>query len=116
YYIDRSVNHKTRDKDSYKVEQTTKDGERILHTLESPPGFRQGQTVTGKVDWDRRHRLMRMHTAGHLLSALFYSRGNCRITGNQLDVYRSRMDFNLESFNRSQIRTFVYDGNRLLSK
>jgi len=58
---------------------------------------------------------MRMHTAGHLLSALFYSRGNCRITGNQIDVDRSRMDFNLESFNRSQIETFVDDGNRLIS-
>lgn len=101
--------------DGVKVVETTKDGERILHTLESPPGFRQGQTVTGKVDWDRRHRLMRMHTAGHLLSALFYSRANCRITGNQIDVDRSRMDFNLESFDRSQIETFVDDGNRLIS-
>jgi len=99
----------------FKVVETTKDGERILHTLESPLGFHQGQTVTGKVDWDRRHRLMRMHTAGHLLSALFYSRANCRITGNQIDVDRSRMDFNLESFDRSQIETFVDEGNRLIS-
>jgi len=101
--------------DGVKVVETTKDGERILHTLESPPGFHQGQTVTGKVDWDRRHRLMRMHTAGHLLSALFYSRANCRITGNQIDVDRSRMDLNLESFDRSQIETFVDEGNRLIS-
>ncbi len=73
-----------------------------------------GQSVTGKVDWDRRHRLMRMHTAGHLLSALFYSRANCRITGNQIDVDRSRMDFNLEVFDRSQIQTFVDEGNQLI--
>src|SRR5213079_3696267 len=98
------------------VVETTKDGERILHTLESPPGFRQGQTVTGKVDWDRRHRLMRMHTAGHLLSSLFYSKANCRITGNQIDVDRSRMDFDLESFDRSQIEGYVAEANELIRK
>ena len=58
--------------------------------------------------------MMRMHTAGHLLSALFYSRANCRITGNQIDVDRSRMDFNLEAFDRSQIETFVDEGNKLI--
>jgi len=65
-----------------KVVETTKEGDRILHTLESSTGLEVGQTVTGKIDWDRRHRLMRMHTAGHLLSALFY-KTNCRITGNR---------------------------------
>src|SRR5213594_4807111 len=85
-----------------KVVETSKDGDKILHTLESPASFGVGQTVAGRVDWERRHRLMRMHTAGHLLSSLFYSRANCRITGNQIDVDRSRMDFDLESFDRSQ--------------
>ncbi len=98
-----------------KVVETTKDADRILHTLEAQPSFQTGQTLNGKVDWDRRHRLMRMHTAGHLLSALFYSRANCRITGNQIDVDRSRMDFDLEAFDRSQIEKFVEEGNRLIS-
>jgi misacylated tRNA(Ala) deacylase len=98
-----------------KVTETAKDGDSILHTLESQPTFHQGQTLTGKVDWDRRHRLMRMHTAGHLLSALFYSRANCRITGNQIDVERSRMDFDLEEFDRSKIESYVEEGNKLIS-
>src|SRR5260370_28366528 len=50
-----------------KVVETSKDGNKILHTLESPASLAAGQTVTGRIDWDRRHRLMRMHTAGHLL-------------------------------------------------
>lgn len=97
-----------------KVVETTKEGDRIYHSLDVPPGFQLGQAVSGKIDWDRRHRLMRMHTAGHLLSALFYSRANCRITGNQIDVDRSRMDFNLEEFDRSKIETFVDEGNSLI--
>jgi len=98
-----------------KVVETSKEGDKILHTLESPANFAIGQTVTGKVDWDRRHRLMRMHTAGHLLSALFYSGDKCLITGNQIDVDRSRMDFSLEVFDRSQIEGFVKEANKLIA-
>jgi len=98
-----------------KVVETSKEGDKILHTLESPANFAIGQMVTGKVDWDRRHRLMRMHTAGHLLSALFYSGAKCLITGNQIDVDRSRMDFSLEVFDRSQIESFVKEANKLIT-
>ena len=98
-----------------KVVETSKEGDMILHTLESPARFAVGQAVTGRIDWDRRHRLMRMHTAGHLLSALFYSGAKCLITGNQIDVDRSRMDFSLEVFDRSQIEGFVKEANKLIT-
>ena len=101
--------------DGMKVVETSKNGDKILHTLESPASFAVGQTVTGRIDWDRRHRLMRMHTAGHLLSALFYSGAKCLITGNQIDVDRSRMDFSLEVFDRSQIEGFVREANKLIT-
>ena len=100
--------------DGTKVVETSKDGDKILHTLKSSAGFTVGQTVTGKIDWDRRHRLMRMHTAGHLLSALFYSGAKCLITGNQIDVEKSRMDFSLEVFDRTQIEGFVKEANKLI--
>lgn len=98
-----------------KVVETSKDGDKILHTLESPASFDVGQTVNGHIDWERRHRLMRMHTAGHLLSALFFSGAKCLITGNQIDVDRSRMDFSLEIFDRTQIEGFVKEANKLIS-
>lgn len=99
-----------------RVVETTKAEEKIVHTLESPPGFKTGDTVTGVVDWQRRHKLMRMHTSGHLLSALFFKRAKCLITGNQIDFERSRMDFNLEAFDRAQIEGFVDEANRLIRK
>ncbi|HEX4920533.1 MAG TPA: alanyl-tRNA editing protein [Candidatus Bathyarchaeia archaeon] len=98
-----------------KVTETTKDGDRIFHNTDSAEGIETGHSIEGSIDWDRRHRLMRMHTAGHLLSALFY-KSNCLITGNQIDVDRSRMDFNLEVFDRSQIENHVNEANRLISK
>jgi misacylated tRNA(Ala) deacylase len=97
-----------------KVTETSKDGDRILHTLESAPIFAIGDTVVGHIDWERRYKLMRMHTAGHLMSAIFYSKANCRITGNQINVDKSRMDFNLDAFDRSLIEGFVAEANRLV--
>jgi misacylated tRNA(Ala) deacylase len=99
-----------------KVLETTKADEKILHALEAIGHMKAGDKVTGKVDWERRHRLMKMHTAGHLLSSLFYSKANCRITGNQIDVDRSRMDFNLESFDRTRIEGYVAEANELIRK
>ena len=99
-----------------KVQETTKAEDRIFHSLESLGALKVGDEVNGQLDWDRRHRLMRMHTAGHLLSSVLYSRANCRITGNQIDVDRSRMDFNLESFDRAQIEGYVTEANEIIRK
>ena len=96
--------------------ETTKSGESISHTLQTAPGFKPDDVVSGIVDWQRRHRLMRMHTAGHLLSALFFERANCRITGNQIETERSRMDFDVEAFDRARIEGFVEEANQLIAK
>ncbi len=98
------------------VVETTKSEDRILHSLGSTPSFVKGDHVSGELDWGRRHRLMRMHTAGHLISAILYTKVIARITGNQIDVDRSRMDFNLEAFDRAQIETFVQEANTLIQK
>ena len=101
---------------SLRVLETTRENDRILHHLDSQSAPPAGTSVRGVVDWERRHRLMRMHTAGHLLSAIFYTRASCRITGNQIDTDRSRMDFNTESFDRAQIEGFVGEANDWVAK
>lgn len=99
-----------------KVLETTKQEDKINHRLEAPPTFGVSEMVSGRVDWERRHRLMRMHTAGHVMSALFFDKANSRITGNQIEVDKSRMDFNLDSFDRAQIQGYVDEANRLIAK
>jgi misacylated tRNA(Ala) deacylase len=102
--------------DKSRVQETTKSEDKILHMIDSPGSLKPGDKVVGEIDWQRRHQLMKMHTAGHLLSSLFYSRANCRITGNQIDVDRSRMDFDLESFDRTKIEGYVAEANELIKK
>jgi len=66
------------------------EGEAILHQGDNPPPV--GVTVTARLDWDRRHRLMRMHSAMHLLCSLIPGAG---VTGGQCGADRSRLDFDL---------------------
>jgi misacylated tRNA(Ala) deacylase len=50
-----------------------------------------GETVTAEIDWERRHRLMRMHTCLHLLCSLVAG----DVTGGQISDGKGRLDFNL---------------------
>lgn len=50
-----------------------------------------GQTIIQHVDWERRHALMRMHTAMHLLSVVL----PYPVTGGQVGVDEGRLDFDL---------------------
>ncbi|MCR0982080.1 alanyl-tRNA editing protein [Roseomonas populi] len=51
-----------------------------------------GAKVTARLDWNRRHRHMRMHTTLHLLCAAM---PGIYATGNQIGAEKSRLDFDL---------------------
>jgi len=51
-----------------------------------------GQSVRAALDWDTRHRLMRMHTALHLLCSLV----KFPVTGGQVNTDDSRLDFDID--------------------
>jgi misacylated tRNA(Ala) deacylase len=66
--------------------------EDVVHVLEdgaTPPA--PGTKVTAEIDWDRRHRHMRMHTCLHLLCAVVTG----DVTGGQIGADKGRLDFNL---------------------
>ncbi|MCC7045562.1 MAG: alanyl-tRNA editing protein [Alphaproteobacteria bacterium] len=64
----------------------------VVHVLE--PGASvpaPGTPVTAELDWDRRHRHMRMHTCLHLLSAVL----PYPVTGGQVAADKGRLDFDI---------------------
>ncbi len=66
----------------------------IIHLLDSdaePPA--PGDRVVAILDWERRHRHMRMHSCLHLLSAVV----DAPVTGGQLTAEKGRLDFDLEA-------------------
>ena len=75
------------------VDAVKADGGDVLHVLApDSPRPAVGAKVHIVLDWERRMRHMRMHTALHVMSAVI--RGN--VTGGQVGADRSRLDFNLE--------------------
>lgn len=46
-----------------------KQGDVIVHVLEAPASFKEGDTVKGEIDWRRRYQLMQHHTATHIINA-----------------------------------------------
>lgn len=66
--------------------------EDVVHVLApdaTPPEV--GSKVTAEIDWERRYRLMRMHSCLHLLCAVVTG----DVTGGQIGEEKSRLDFNL---------------------
>jgi misacylated tRNA(Ala) deacylase len=68
------------------------EGENILHPVGEALLPAPGTAVRALIDWERRHRLMRMHTALHLLCSVLPGAG---VTGGQIGTDRSRLDFDL---------------------
>ena len=90
-----------------KVIEATKEGDNVYHMLESPAELRVGDRVHGELDWDRRYRIMRMHTSAHILSAVVNGETGALITGNQISPEESRVDFNLENFDREKMTYYI---------
>lgn len=69
----------------------TGDGQIALMPAEGETLPPVGTDVRQILDWTRRHRLMRMHTALHLLSVVI----PLPVTGGAIDETRSRLDFDM---------------------
>ena len=77
------------------VVKVAKDGGEVWHTIEGDvPGV--GDTVEGEIDWDRRHRLMRTHTALHVLCGVIWNEWGTAVTGGNMEPLSARMDFEFD--------------------
>ena len=101
--------------EEYPVVYTGKFSGQISHEI-AKPGLKQGDKVTGKINWDRRYKFMRMHTAAHLLISIFNRESNVLITGNQIDEEKTRIDFNMENFDREKIIRYIQTANDIIKQ
>jgi misacylated tRNA(Ala) deacylase len=66
--------------------------DQVLHVLEPGATPTAGSKVEAQLDWERRHRLMRMHTALHLLGAVV----KAAVTGGRIAEDKAHLDFDIE--------------------
>lgn len=89
----------------------------ISHVLEGETAeLRVGDAVKGELDWDRRYRLMRLHTAAHLIATIMYRDYSALITGGQVDVDQAKLDFNLPKTDREIFEAAVRKANEEAGK
>lgn len=94
------------------VDVTKKDT--VYHVLagDAPP---TGTTVTGELDWERRHAHMRYHTAQHLLSALLLAEFDAETTGNQLYEDHAHLDCAHDRFDDADLERIESRLNQLVA-
>jgi misacylated tRNA(Ala) deacylase len=87
----------------------------IYHHLDGPAPER-GTTVSGTVDWERRHAHMRYHTAQHLLSAVLLEEYDAPTAGNQLYADRARIDVEHDRFTETDLADVEARMNDLIDR
>jgi len=70
-------------------------GTEIVHTLKEPvKDLAEGMKVRAKINWERRHKLMRMHSAAHLVYYyVFETYGKMHVKGCRIAEDKARFDF-----------------------
>ena len=62
-----------------------------------------GATVTGQLDWERRYKLMRTHTAMHVLCGTVFRDYAAQVTGGNMEPLSARMDFEFETLRKELV-------------
>src|SRR5690554_2448868 len=79
------------------VVDVRKEGDVVWHRLaEGAPVPAVGAEVEGEIDWERRHQLMRTHTALHVLCGVIWNEWGVPVTGGNMEPLTARMDFALD--------------------
>lgn len=89
------------------VPKVRKQGDVIWHELEGNLSNLQdlvGQAAHGALDWDRRYKLMRTHTAMHVLCGVIWRDYGASVTGGNMEPLRGRMDFEFETMRQELVR------------
>ncbi len=99
----------------YNVVYVGKFSGEISHEVDRA-GLRESDRVHCVVNWERRYKLMRSHTAAHVFASLLCTGTGALVTGNQLEEDKIRFDFSLEKYDREILNKYIDKANDLFRK
>lgn len=89
----------------YPVEKVKKQGEDVIHFLGgATPLPVIGSASRGTLDWERRYKLMRTHTALHVLCGTVFRDYGALVTGGDMEPLKGRMDFEFQTMRGELVR------------
>jgi misacylated tRNA(Ala) deacylase len=97
----------------YPVDKVKKQGDDVLHFLGgNAPLPSPGSASRGTLDWARRYKLMRTHTALHVLCGTVFREYGALVTGGDMEPLKGRMDFEFETMRGDLVREIEAAVNR----
>ncbi len=75
-----------------------------LHILQAETMPEVGAQIHGVLDWDRRYKLMRTHTALHILCGVVWRDYGASVTGGNMEPLSARMDFEFERLEKDLVQ------------
>ena len=112
---DEGVMKRSSDGRAFKVVFAGKFSGDVSHEVDQE-GLQPGDEISCSIDWDRRYVLMRMHTAAHVLTKVIFKESGAVISGNQLGVDKSRIDFALDEFDKAKVQEWVDQANSIIAE
>ena len=95
-----------RGNEEFIVIKVMKEEGKVIHYVDRE-GLKKEDSINCILDWDRRYILMSYHTAAHVLAGTLNTDTGALITGNQIELDKTRFDFDLENFDRSILENQV---------
>ena len=101
-----------------RVTDVVVDEGRVVHVLDRDCPAEQGAEAIGRIDWERRYRMMKLHTASHILAAVLYNKYGALVTGGIIEPDKARDDFDLSRAPdwKEALKWGVEETNRIASK
>ncbi len=89
----------------------------FVYTLEQTPNFKVGDKVKVKIDWDKRFKIMRLHSAAHVIFFLFEKKtGLKKIIGSNVTEEKSRLDYEYQENIAKFLPEVEKDANGIFSQ
>lgn len=103
------------DKELQVVDVQKEHGE-LRHYIQGEELPEPEETVHGEIDWERRYKHMRMHTAQHVVSKVVLDMYNASTAGNQIHEDYSRIDFKPVELDREDVEKIQNAANAMIQE
>jgi len=89
--------------DRWEVVKVKKEGGTVWHWLSGEGLPAVGDVLHGTMDWERRYKLMRTHTAMHILCGVVWRDYGAQVTGGNMEPGKGRMDFEFANLRKELV-------------
>ncbi len=97
------------------VTKVKRQGDHVWHWLDGEPP-QSGAALAGRIDWDYRYKLMRTHSALHVLCGVVWRDYGALVTGGNMLPLEGRMDFEFETLQGELVREIEEKVNAEIEK